>query len=589
MAETRHSSPSPATDRTLRQARDIVGVYTAPGRSSPLMGTSSSLNPETRQPPLSRHRIGDIADLLSQHVEAAVQHEREAMQEELRELKQQNDVLRRELEVLKAQRETPSLGSALHNLRHPAVPLEQYQQLLAVTEKYADMLRAAGVDPDKVPYDMPSARNSPQTLPTVPVPASKGRDLHSPTSFSSRDFGQGTPPPPARITELCHDEPARTETPPLDEPHKIEVDECIDPAYQEETSQSFAEELPSDKLNWFQPGKAELQWSPSFHRRPVLPLASRNVKTHTPAKLLTSLSKVGPRGASSIISIPVGLPGPTLSGNWEPLLEEGKLFKLQIANVGNMELYFYNGTRDTHFTLEYHFSEQSALEPGDPDVQRQGNTFVMTVPSGETKLFVVGRVNGYRMTVKYGPPSQAYLLRLAKHYDEKITRQLQLIKQGAQQQGVDLKKDREVIKMCQKLDIQYVDWRFPPRQTSLCRPWEGTFTVWPWMRPQDYLTPEVAATAHLFIQDDPDRDPIQPNDIDQGKLGDCWLLCAVGAIAEIPDLVRRLFFISDVTSADHKVGAYTLRICKHGWWQTVVVDNYLPSYGKYPVFSSNIQ
>ena len=38
---------------------------------------------------------------------------------------------------------------------------------------------------------------------------------------------------------------------------------------------------------------------------------------------------------------------------------------------------------------------------------------------------------------------------------------------------------------------------------------------------------------------------IEPNDINQGQLADCWFLCAVSALAERPALVERTFVVKE--------------------------------------------
>jgi len=69
-------------------------------------------------------------------------------------------------------------------------------------------------------------------------------------------------------------------------------------------------------------------------------------------------------------------------------------------------------------------------------------------------------------------------------------------------------------------------------------------------------------------------DAIEPNDIKQGALGDCWFMCALSCLAERPNLVERLF----ITKEANPEGVYRLRLCKNGEWVTVTIDDYFPCY-----------
>lgn len=75
---------------------------------------------------------------------------------------------------------------------------------------------------------------------------------------------------------------------------------------------------------------------------------------------------------------------------------------------------------------------------------------------------------------------------------------------------------------------------------------------------------------------------IEPSDILQGNLGDCWFLCAVSCLAENPSLVERLF----LTKEYNEEGIYRVKLFKNGEWMEIVVDDYfpcLPNGG--PIFS----
>jgi hypothetical protein len=68
------------------------------------------------------------------------------------------------------------------------------------------------------------------------------------------------------------------------------------------------------------------------------------------------------------------------------------------------------------------------------------------------------------------------------------------------------------------------------------------------------------------------KDDIHPDDVRQGRLGDCWLMCALSACAEFPALIKKLF--PDGTK--HANGLYRVKLCLGGTWRTIVVDDFFP-------------
>ena len=120
----------------------------------------------------------------------------------------------------------------------------------------------------------------------------------------------------------------------------------------------------------------------------------------------------------------------------------------------------------------------------------------------------------------------------------------------------------------------FVDPFFPPSSESIFKGAEQIKldVVVHWRRPTQFFT----GPYDVFLEE------IEPNDIKQGQLGDCWLECAISSLAERPQLVRRLF----LTPQCSEEGIYRLRICKDGEWREVTIDDYFPCFpNDKPIFS----
>ena len=98
------------------------------------------------------------------------------------------------------------------------------------------------------------------------------------------------------------------------------------------------------------------------------------------------------------------------------------------------------------------------------------------------------------------------------------------------------------IKMREVEMSNFLDIEFPPTDSSIYspneleKPFDQQIIVW--KRPKDFMLVDKAknlAPPEVFDK------KIEPNDIKQGILGNCWLMCALSSLAEMPYLVERLF------------------------------------------------
>ena len=65
---------------------------------------------------------------------------------------------------------------------------------------------------------------------------------------------------------------------------------------------------------------------------------------------------------------------------------------------------------------------------------------------------------------------------------------------------------------------------------------------------------------------------IEPNDIKQGQLGDCYFLSTLSALAEYPKRISRLFPETEANAQ----GCYMVKMCDMGIWKEIIVDDLFP-------------
>jgi calpain-15 len=121
----------------------------------------------------------------------------------------------------------------------------------------------------------------------------------------------------------------------------------------------------------------------------------------------------------------------------------------------------------------------------------------------------------------------------------------------------------QLIKEFEAKKMQFTDSDFPPELKSLStRNLHPKWKDFEWKRPSQFLKP-----GEIQVFDD-----IDPNDIKQGELGDCYFLCCLSVLAEKPELVKRLFLTEKYTTA----GIYGVWLNNNGNWEEIIIDDCFP-------------
>eukprot|EP00052_Salpingoeca_macrocollata_P016853 m.136215 g.136215 ORF g.136215 m.136215 type:complete len:911 (+) comp20187_c0_seq2:1648-4380(+) len=126
---------------------------------------------------------------------------------------------------------------------------------------------------------------------------------------------------------------------------------------------------------------------------------------------------------------------------------------------------------------------------------------------------------------------------------------------------------RDIDQRCQAAGVRFVDLEFEPCDSSLYGS-TAPDMVLEWRRPCDFFGERYQLT----------NGDILPTDIVQGRLGDCWLLCAISSLAEFPQEIERIFWLPGEQEVQpvSPAGVYSLRLCKNGAWINMRLDDYFP-------------
>lgn len=133
----------------------------------------------------------------------------------------------------------------------------------------------------------------------------------------------------------------------------------------------------------------------------------------------------------------------------------------------------------------------------------------------------------------------------------------------------------ELVDMLEDEGEIFEDDEFPAKIESIFgtipkaeRPKWGTFC---WLTPDDFFGPH---SYKLF------EDKIEPADIKQGALGDCYFLSCLASLAEDEKRIRKLFLSNGRQDPLKNQGCYCVEILTDGLRRPIYVDNYFPCVNK---------
>eukprot|EP00756_Hemistasia_phaeocysticola_P006299 Hpha_TRINITY_DN13766_c0_g1::TRINITY_DN13766_c0_g1_i1::g.142695::m.142695/K08582/CAPN15; calpain-15 len=256
-------------------------------------------------------------------------------------------------------------------------------------------------------------------------------------------------------------------------------------------------------------------------------------------------------------------------------LKEGLIQEVRDAG-GKKTMILTNHTREKQFMVAFSF-KGGAASPG-PTAKADGEVISLSVHPGEELVLATGSWTKFtKKKLGAGPPDPKWVEKQAAASSGKVEISLEKVKAALKKRGVTKVSADATAQVCQEEGIEFVDVTFMPRDSCMKQQWmTQKMKSYAFRRPSDYLQ-GTGLGAELFVGS------IEPNDIDQGALADCYLMGALASVGEFEHLVRSLF----ENGQDPDLGLYRVNLCKNGWWQTVILDDFFPMSGPKPAFARN--
>eukprot|EP01084_Bolivina_argentea_P169495 293814_1 len=146
--------------------------------------------------------------------------------------------------------------------------------------------------------------------------------------------------------------------------------------------------------------------------------------------------------------------------------------------------------------------------------------------------------------------------------EHRIKSEYELMANAGIEQGDDYQTLRQKLLSS---NIEFVDPDFYPSVGALYVDGDGS----------DKINEEqVMWRRALDFCKDPEyfKDGIDPEDVQQGRLGNCWFCCSLASMSERPFLITRLF----VTAEGGKEGIHVCNFWHNGIKEEVILDDYFP-------------